>query len=210
MVTNATYSGGNGNAMSGLGAGFGAIYDLQMADDCTGPLQTGTYVINQVCAASLTFLGVAPATAVWVQVYADAGGVPANTVAFQEIVPPGSFTSTPFTDTVFGFQGQTICATITSITLPAGTWWFNIQPIDTTAGGDWFYQVRDANPPVGADIAVKDGQPEHGTAFGGPHNVGYGFGTWTSSGAAGFGAGNAAFSVNGTLIPVEIDSFEIE
>ncbi len=206
MAEEGTYDAGNGNAIAGQEP-FDEIFDLQTADDCVVPAE-GCWVY-EVCQASVTYQGATPATAVWVQVYADAGGAPAATASFTEVAPPGTYTVTPFEDTVFGLEGVAICATFLSIKLPPGTWWFDIQPVDTTAGGDWYYIVRDTGGVSGGDTHGKDGGAEHGSAFGGPYPGGYETSTWTPMGALGRGAGDSAMSVS-CLIPVELQTFDVE
>lgn len=177
MIAGGTYTEGNGNAIAGQ-VPFLGIFDLQTADDC---VLTSPAVITRVCGGFLTFAGTPPATGVWVQVYADVGGAPANVASFNQTATGADVTSTPFIDTVFLLQGQYICADLTAFTfsVPAGTWWFDIQPIDITAGGDWFYQVRDTVAPVtGGEAHAKDGATEHGGAFGGPYPGGHGSPTW--------------------------------
>ncbi len=207
MVGAGTYDAGNGNAMAGQ-AVFGTIFDLQVADDCVVP--DPGFILTGVCQASVTFLGATPATAMWVQVYADNGGFPAETSSFDEVVSPGSYSVTTFPDPIFGLVGTVICADVTDITLPAGNWYFSIQPIDTTAGGDWYFQVRDFASLNGSDSYGKDGGEEHGSAFGGPYGGGYGVSDWTSMASLGFGAGDAAFCVGGVQVPVELQSFDVE
>lgn len=207
MLTNQTYDAGNGNAISGMAA-FGEIRDLQLVDDC---FLGSAYDIDRVCAGFLTQSGTLPQTGLWVQVYPDAGGVPAANASDDLLILPANLTGTPFTDTVFGLQGLVLCGHLqpSSLVLPAGVWWFDIQPVDTSANGDWFYHARDQAFLNGGDAHGRDGAAAHGTAFGGPYPGGYGTSTWTSMQALGFGAGDAAFSVSATL-PVELPSFTIE
>lgn len=195
MVTAGTYTAGNGDAIGG-GGPFGEVADLQLADDCT---LAEDLQITQACIGTVTFLGAPPAQGLWIQVYADMGGVPANTASFDQVVPLADVTSTPFVDMVFGLLGQVLCADVApGLILPAGTWFFNIQPVSTGPAGDWYFHLRTANgAPVGADSFGKDGGTEHGTDFGGPYPGGYGTATWLSMAALGFGAGDSAMSLMG-------------
>jgi uncharacterized repeat protein (TIGR01451 family) len=196
MIPAGTYTAGNGNAMAG-GAPFGMTADLQAADDCT---LAQDLQITEACVGTLTFLGLPPSQGIWIQVYADAGGgVPANTFSFDQVVPPADVTSTPFVDTVFGLLGRILCADVApGLIVPAGTWFFDIQPIGTAPTDDWYFIPRTANgAPVGADSFGKDGGAEHGPAFGGPYPGGYGTATWLSMAALGFGAGDSAISLMG-------------
>lgn len=201
MVKDGTFTDANGNAIAGLGV-FGLTYDLQLADDC---VHTATLEITQVCQASVTFFGLPP-TDLWVQVYADAGGTPANTATFEETAT--DVTVTPFVDTVFGLDGEVICADLApGFVVPAGTWWWNIQPVSLAANADWYYQVRRTNvTPAGGDTFGRSGAAEHGSAFGGPYPGGYG-GTmvWVSMLKLFYPPGDSAFSVTGQPVIVDAD-----
>jgi hypothetical protein len=208
MITSASYDSGNGNAISGQSA-FGQIADLQAADDCN---LTSDYFITQACGGYVTFAGGTPATALWLQVYAQSGGAPAATATSNAVILPADITATSFTDPIFGLAGRTVCGDITTGTFQVntGTWYFDVQPVDTTAGGDWYYQCRDLQSLIGSDAYGRDGAGEHGTQFGGPYAGGYGTTTWTSMAGLGFGAGDAAQLIAGDIVPVELQSFEIE
>lgn len=193
MVRGGTYTTGNGNAIGGSGV-FGGTSDLQIADDCVHGLELE---ITQVCQGSLTFFGAPPANGLWVQVYADVAGSPANTASFEQVTT--AVTVTPFTDTVFGLLGEVLCADLApGFVMPAGTWWWNIQPVSVAGGDDWYYQVRRTNvPPTGGDSHGKGGATEHGGAFGGPYPGGYGTDVWLPMTSLGFLPGDAAFSIMG-------------
>lgn len=201
MVTAGTYTTGNGNAMAGAGI-FSQTLDLQMVDDC---VHAAELEIIQVCQASITFVGQPPANGLWVQVYADTGGAPANAASFDQVIT--SVTSTPFVDSVLGFAGLVICADLApGFVIPAGTWWWDIQPVSLRAGGDWYYQLRRTSiPPTGGDSFLKDGATEHGSAFGGPFPGGYGITTWQPVTALGYAAGDAAFLVRGQPVSLAAD-----
>lgn len=193
MVANATYNAANGNAIGGAGV-LTRIEDLQVADDCAldQPLE-----ITEICQASLTFGGQVPANGLWLQVYADNGGSPAESASFTTVIPTVSVT--PFTDNLFFLAGVVLCgAPAPGFVIPAGTWWLNAQPVSIDPTGDWYYQVRlVASSPNGGDSYLRDAASEHGTSFGGPYPGAYGVNTWTSAFALGFGRGDAAFRIAG-------------
>lgn len=207
IVSNVSYDAGNGNAMSGAAA-FGVTVDAQLADDCDLP---STLDITNVCGAFLTLTGAFPASGLWVQVYPDVGGMPRQSAEYDVVVSPAQVTGAAFTDPVFGLEGLFLCGTLPTgeLVLTAGRWWFDIQPVDTTASGDAYYQVRDFQYVVREEAHAKDGAAEHGTAFGGPYPGAYGTSSWASFGSLGLETGDAAFAVL-ALVPVDLQSFTIE
>lgn len=194
MIPEGTYDHGNGNAIGGAGV-FSAVSDLQLADDCA--LAT-SLEITQVCQASVAFTGLTPAEGLWVQVYADApGGVAANSASYAVVAT--DVTATPFVDKEFGLSGLILCADLPAgFVVPAGTWWWSLQPVSVGPGGDWYYQARRTGvAPHGGDTLMRDGAEEHGTAFGGPYAGFWGTSSWVTAKVLGYGAGDAAFRIAG-------------
>lgn len=201
MVINGTYNQANGNAIGGSGS-FGVTSDLQVADDCVhaAPLE-----ITEVCQASVTFAGLAPADGLWVQVYADAAGTAAHEASFDVVAT--NVTTTPFVDNVFGLSGLILCAELPAgFAVPAGSWWWSLQPVSIGPSGDWYYQTRRTDvAPAGGDSHLRDGFDEHGTAFGGPYIGVWGTTTWVPAATLSAGAGDAAFRVVGNPVSATAD-----
>lgn len=206
MVASGSYDAAQGNGLSGMMI-WGDVLDLQVVDDCT---LGATYSITEVCGGFLTFTGAAPATGLWVQVY-DGAGAPSSTALYDHVVLPPNITATPFNDAVFGLVGVVLCGSMLpgDLAVDPGVRWFDVQPVDTTSNGDWYYLVRDLQSLSGTDSFGKDGAVEHGTAFGGPHTGGFGTSTFMSMGSLGYGAGDSAFLLSGD-VPVELQQFAVD
>lgn len=187
FITNgATYNVYNGNAHAGRTA-FGNLYDLRLADDFL--VFSGGYTITKVTGDYLCLLGVRPRQ-VYIRVYEDAGGLPGET-PIHEVLATSNIVSTPFVDTVFGWSGMRVEVSGLSLTLgEGGPYWIDIQPVDTTSAGDWYWQVRDNTLAYLAETHMRDGE----LGFGLP---GYGTTTWTSSSSLGYGGGYAAMKIEG-------------
>lgn len=190
MVDDVTYDSGNGNAISGQGA-FGQIYDLQMADDFDVP--SGGFIIQELEQASVTFFGQAPLD-IAIRIYPDAGGVPSETAAYEALAVADlglSVDASGFSDGVFGLAGVRMGVSGLNIALAAGTYWLNLQPIDESNAGDWYFQVRDLDLAINGDAHMRDGESGY--------PGGYGVSDWTSANALGFGAGEGAMRISGVV-----------
>jgi hypothetical protein len=180
-----SYDAGNGNAWSGT-AIFGSPQDLQLADDFT---TTGDNVITQVTADYVTFLAGTPAGGLQVDVWTDTGAGPGSLVASQTV--PVSAASS-WTDTIFGLAGRRLTGNV-NIPLAANTdYYIMIQPVDLTASGDWYYQIRDLNSFIGGDSYGRDG---------GRGGAGYGTTVWTSMTSFGFGTGDTGMEIRAVPAP---------
>jgi len=181
IATGGGYVTGNGNHEDGSGL-FGSYLDLRCADDfkVTG----GPYTLTSVKVGNVGFGG--GNALARVRIYKDAGGLPGGEIF------SGTFgiSSAGFVDSVFGLVGNIHTADVSGAgwVLGAGHYWVNMQTVSST---DWEYTVRNSTV-TGFDSALGDGPNGGG---------GYGFPLWMGAGAAGFGAGDSAYEVNGDLVP---------
>jgi hypothetical protein len=185
FVDNQTYDAGNGNAYSGM-AVFGQILDLQLADDFA---TTSDNVITQVTGDYVTFFGGTPANGLQVDVWTHTANGPGSLVASQTaaVSAAGSYF-----DTIFGLAGRRLTANV-NIPLAANTnYYIMIQPVDLSASGDWYYQIRDLNSAIGGDSYGRDG---------GRGGTGYGTFNWTSMTNLGFGRGDTGMEVRAVPAP---------
>lgn len=192
MARNCTYTTGNGNACSGVRV-LGGLYGLQLCDDF---VLDGECTVTEVTGAFLTFFGAPPVGGANVTFYQDGGCRPLD--AFFAADCHAVTVVAPFRDCRFGLAGLYVTAALSDggVTLPPGRWFVDIQPEDETGNGDWYYQARDtASLPTGCDSHMRDSRPNDPCCTQG--QPGYGFSEWTSAGAAGFGAGDAAFQIIG-------------
>jgi MYXO-CTERM domain-containing protein len=193
ITDNQIYDNGNGNARSGTGV-FGSVSDLELCDDFT---TTNNNVITHVVADSVTFLGRSPADGVHVEVFQDLGGVPSEAAVATAQVPAAFVSASGFTDTIFGLAGVRLSVDLAgaglSIPLAANTsYYIMIKPVDLTASGDWYYQLRDTGSFIGGDAYGRDGGEGAG---------GYGTFTWVSMNNLGFGRGDTAMQISAVPAP---------
>lgn len=180
IADNQLYDVGNGNAYSGTGL-FGFIYDLQLSDDFA---TTSDSTLTRVTADYVTFFGQSPANGLQVDVWTRTAGCAPGTLVASQTVPVSAASS--WTDTLFGLLGVRLTGDV-NIPLSANTDYFiMIQPIDLSASGDWYYQIRDNQSFNGCDSYGRDG---------GRGNPGYGTTQWTSMANLGFGAGDAGMRI---------------
>jgi hypothetical protein len=176
------YQAGNGDAWSGQ-AVFGSISDLQLADDVEF---SEDCCLDTLVRDFVTFFGNTPANGAYVAIYDGTGCNASNTATADQDEAPSS--AVTFPDTVFGLVGVRLTTTSDgSVCAPAGTQFVEQQPKDLTAGGDWYYVIRNINEVVGCDTVLRDG---------GRANPGYGWTTWRTGAQSGFGAGTAAMAVS--------------
>jgi len=169
---------GVGNAIGGWRPfpGLGTI-DSQIAEDFTLADDT-TLTLARV--DIMAYDGTVPAEGVWVQVYADADGKPAQDVTLEWVAAPADFQAVEI-DSPLSFRAWRLNIDLTpgGFELPAGTWWVNFQPLDIETSGDWFWAIGAVEiPPIGHPSHVRDGWEAHGNDFYGlwgstvwaPHN----------------------------------------
>lgn len=174
---------GIGNAIGGMRVfpTLGTI-DSQLADDF---VVLSPIALSRITVDISTFEpGDMPDEGFRIQLYADAGGVPSETVSADVTVT--TWTATPL-PAVANNEAHRFEIDVTSagLNLNAGTWWLDVQPVDEAHGG-WFWSSARLNldPPMGNLAHVRDGWLAHGTAANGlwnstvwkPHNF-RGFGT---------------------------------
>ena len=177
------YDVGFGNALGGR-AVFGQLEDVRLADDFA--VDAGEYPIGialtRVAQDSFAALGAPPREGFIVRVYDDAGGKPGDRPTHEVSVPLTDATLSEFDDLLFGNIGVRFELDLSSqsIQLSPGAYWLNIQPVDTTAQGDWWWQLWDQGTPIGGDA----------------HTWLDDWGFWASH-----GPGAVAMRVEGTAIP---------
>jgi hypothetical protein len=182
IVNSQLYDAGNGDAWSGTGV-FGFVYDLQLVDDVEF---SEDCCLDTLVRDFLTFIGNTPADGAYVAVYASSNCVPAE--AATAVQDGAATSSATFTDTLFGLIGNRLTTSSDgSVCATAGTQFVEQQPKDLSASGDWYYAARDLNVVVGCESYLRDG----GKATGG-----YGWTTWRSGSASGFGAGTVSMAVS--------------
>ncbi|MBV6457930.1 MAG: hypothetical protein HONBIEJF_01050 [Fimbriimonadaceae bacterium] len=181
MVTNGTYTTGNGNHEDGTGI-FGQYQDLRCADDFA--IGSGLYKLTSVKVGNLGFGG--GNALARVRIYADAGGLPGN----QLHAGTFAISSAGFVDNIFGLAGNIHTADVSPANwvIGPGKYWVNMQTVSST---DWEYTCRDSVV-TGYDSALGDGPNGAG---------GYGFPLWQLAGTSGFGAGNSAYNIEADLVP---------
>lgn len=193
MTYDLSYDTGNGNAESGEKI-FGGHYDLRLADDFHVP--ESNPIITGVEAGYLTFQGRLPANGLAVRIYADGNKLPRKPALFEQFVPVTSFTT--WSDPYFGLIGMRLVSDQTFQFDARGyisqKLWINIQPVDRSGQGDWYYQARDLNRLTGHDPAIRDGENGRG---------GYGFTDWRSIGPY-YGSGDAAFAIYAVPEPASL------
>lgn len=162
---------GVGNAIGGSAAfpSLGTI-DSQFADDFE---LNGSYRITTIFADYQSYFnGDQPAEGLWVQFYADNGGVPSEDLHADAII----------TDYTAEYKGMfanrdtfryELDLSQADIVLDAGRWWVDIQPLDVAEGG-WFWALSRLayDPPQGELSHVRDGWQAHGNNY---------YGLWRST-----------------------------
>jgi len=184
---------GNGDAISGIGI-FGFVYDLEVADAFEVP---SAHDITRVVMDYLNFFGrpYSPATDVLVEFFEDIPGAPSE-------VPTYQMTGTTHYETGIYVSwwpdgGTRVDVTFDpgEVTLPAGTWWVAMQPVDITSEGDWYYVCR-KNEILFLDSQFRDGGTDHGGLYGGPYGGGYESDDWITATSFGY-PGTSSFRVEG-------------
>lgn len=175
---NGVMNAGVGNAIGGSVAfpSLGTV-DIQIAEDFVldRPATLSVGVID-----IMTHDGTVPAEGIWVQVYPDAGGKPAEDVAFDWVATEEFFeVEEIFSPLEFRAWRITIDLTPAGIELDEGAWWVNFQPLDIETHGDWFWSIGAVGiDPIGFPSHVRDGWLAHGNRYRGlwnstvwiPHN----------------------------------------
>ncbi|MBL1217059.1 MAG: hypothetical protein D8M59_06130 [Planctomycetes bacterium] len=190
IIDGQTHDISNGDGWAGR-AVFGDVFDLRCADDFL--VFTGGFTITRVTADFLTFNGTAP-TSVYTRIYPSNGGVPGETPLHEKASTGASVTSTPFTDTIFGYAGQRIVAEDLCMPLGANSsddgcpYWVTIQPSHTGTAGDWYYFARDTTLSYLYETAGRDGELGLG---------GYGTTSWTPMTGLGYGPGYGSMKLEG-------------
>jgi hypothetical protein len=142
--------------------------DAQLADDLV--VQAPTLLTLVTVDVSTFDPGDMPDEGFRVQFYADAGGVPSETLHVETIAT--SYTHAPLAP-VSGFDAFRFEIDLSGagITLAPGTWWMDVQPLDEAHGG-WFWSSArlDLDPPIGNPAHVRDGWLAHGTSANGLWN----------------------------------------
>lgn len=162
---------GVGNTIGGSAAfpSLGTI-DSQFADDFE---LSGSYRITTIFADYQSYFnGDQPAEGLWVQFYADNGGVPSEDLHADAII-------TDFTAEYKGMFANRdtfryeLDLSQADIVLDAGRWWVDIQPLDVAEGG-WFWALSRLayDPPQGELSHVRDGWQAHGNNY---------YGLWRST-----------------------------
>jgi len=184
---------------SPAGAGFAsqtfapvdAVFDCSSGDDFTIPAADVMWSVGSVFTPGTYLFGVGPTPLVDVEFFGDGAGVPGGAVCSY----PGLVAGVDFTD-----AAGTLDITLPSpCVLPAGDYWVTVRAeMDQAVGGQWFWQMRSA---------------QNGSVFAW-ENPGDGFGTgctaWTPAGACGAGSPDLLFSLSGAVVPVELQSFDID
>jgi hypothetical protein len=146
------------------------INDVQLADDF--PLTRAALVTRVVADFTATSAAHAP-DAVWVQFFAnvDATNMPSDTT-YAEAVVSGEdaaaidlgllTTPAPYN---FGVRFS-VNLRPSNITLPAGTWWVSIQPVNVQAQ-DWYWILRQLGTVTGNGEAGRNGGTHHTGTYGG-------------------------------------------
>lgn len=153
IVDQCTEDQGYGNAWSGESI-FGHVYDLQLAEDFESP--QGGY-LSEITLDSMSFVRRPLTTDVYVAIFADAGGRPAEDPLVQVMLPVHK--DDVFSDCVFGLEQHRTTVRIETDLLPIrdGTNWLVVQPVDLTPDGDWFYANVDTQSHTGHEIHLRDG-----------------------------------------------------
>lgn len=196
---------GNGNAISGMSV-FGVIYDLQLCDDYE--ISSGPYEITRMIVDYMNFNGggYVPGTDVLVEVFDDLGGVPAELPTHQVT---NTWSSVEVINISWWGPGTRIIVDLDSgsVVNNTGMWWSAVTPVDLTATGDWYYEVRQYGAPIYSDTHGRDGGSAHGTLYDGPYDGGYGITSWTSMADLGYTAGNSSRRIEGQ--PEGVSQFTI-
>ena len=189
MTDNNTYTTASQNFIGGvLGTPLGEPWDVQIADDFT---LSDNASITGVTADFLALdLALPPAEGILVEFFADVGGAPSD--APTAAVFTSSFSTSNFNNHLGSFAGIRMMVDLSSegITLNSGDWWMAVTPVDTTASGGRYFQVRDtASPLIGLTAHVRNGGVAHANGFDGgwPDTTG----GWSAFGTFGGGAPNA-------------------
>lgn len=147
-----SYTAAYGNALGGQ-AVWGQLYDVRLADDVAvqGDEFPAGFIVENIVQDSVCFHGRAPADGVYVRFYRDLNGTLVEPAFVERLVPVTRLSVTSFDDPVFGMDGVRIAVDLegSGVSLPVGTVWTNIQPADTSADGDWYYQVVDTSQLLG-------------------------------------------------------------
>ena len=153
------YDGAHGNANGGFGA-LGYRTDARLADDFVvdASVYPNGLRLTEVAQDSLAVLGTPPQAGFVLRVYADEGAMPADQPMHEFPVPLQDATVTMFDNDLADLVGMRFELDLgaADVTLAPGTYWLNIQPVDTTPEGDWFYQVWDSDAQIGAHARYRD------------------------------------------------------
>jgi hypothetical protein len=159
ITDDSAYETAYGNARSGR-AVFGNLEDLQIADDFVvdGSSFPDGVRLTGVTQDSLCMLGNVPLDGFAVRVFADDGMSPLNDPLFDAAVPLDDALVTYVPDPMFGLIGYRFELDIlpTSIVLGPGRYWIDIQPIDTSDQGDWYYQIADTDAVIDGWVHQRD------------------------------------------------------
>ncbi len=125
-----------------------------------------------------------------VLVHTDAAGVPGAVVCTETGIVPTSRTQTGVV--IFGVNEYQVTIDLTTpCTLSDGTYWIEIFNNTGLGTDDWFWETGNLDAVNGvAGIALSPTTPGSGWTF--------------------FGDDNVAAQLNGTVVPVELQSFSVE
>lgn len=143
--------------------GLGTI-DSQVVEDFTLTQQTRLTVgVIDV----MSHDGTVPAEGIWVQVYADAGGRPAEETAADWVALPSEYEAEEISSPLnFRAWRITINLSDADLDLDEGTWWVDFQPLDIKTTGDWFWSIGSVSiEPIGFPSHVRDGWEAHGNNY---------------------------------------------
>ncbi len=156
---------GVGNAIGGAEAfpSLGVI-DVQIAEDfeIDRPVTLTRAFID-----IMSFFGTTPAEGIWVQIYRDNDGKPAEEVAFEHVASLEEFEAKEI-ESPLRFKAWRVDIDLSGMgfDLQEGTWWINFQPLDIETNGDWFWFIGSISiEKIGHPSHVRDGWKAHGNRY---------------------------------------------
>ena len=188
----------NGSYMTYIGGApfLGYDVDVQATDDFD---LKGTYTLTSVTADYGTVFGSPPAEGVLIEFFEDLGGYPHEVPIAQ--VLSAEFTATPIDiqhPVIVGLR-LTVDLANDDITLPSGTWWISITPVDPAPdGSDLYNQLSSTAGVWGNNTHVRSGGIDHGNGLPGGYG---GAEDWTlAGGLAAHPYADIAMKIEGTLV----------